>query len=137
MDGWCPILVIFLIVVDGVPSWSFFLLLWMVSHPGLIFYDDGWCPILVTAPKLCKRRRQEFIMFVLLCPLFYLAPQDILVTAPKYARGWDGPYFYIARRDPRDLTSISLYLSSKITKPDAMRCHGTRGCKRCPSTSLY
>ena len=22
-------------------------------------------------------------------------------------------------------------------QPGAMRCHGTRGCKRCPSTSLY
>ena len=53
-------------------------------------------------------------------------------------RGWDGPYFYIAMkgRDPRDLTSISLFLSSKITKPDATRCHGARDCKRCPSTSL-
>ena len=49
----------------------------------------------------------------------------------------DGPYFYIARRDPRDLTSISLFLSSKIKKPDAKRCHSTRDCKRCPSTSLY
>ena len=29
---------------------------------------------------------------------------------------------------------MSLFLSSKITKPDAMRCHGTRDCKR---MSLY
>ena len=34
--------------------------------------------------------------------------------------------------------SISEFLkSSRIRKPGATRCHGTRGCKRCPSTSLY
>ena len=78
------------------------------------------------------------MMFTLLCSLSYLVLQEILVTAPKLQEGKDGPYFYIAKRDPRDLTSISLFLvSSKITKPDATRCHGTRDCKRCPSTSLY
>ena len=38
--GWCPILIIFLIVVDGVPSWS--------QH------------------QKCKRRRWDFMMFTLL-----------------------------------------------------------------------
>ena len=27
-------------------------MLWMVSHPELIFYVDGWYPILVTAPEI-------------------------------------------------------------------------------------
>ena len=31
--------------------------------------------------------------------------------------------------------SLGLFLS--LLQPGAMRCHGTRGCKRCPSTSLY
>ena len=33
--------------MDGVPSWSIFLLLQMVSHPGQSSYCCGWCPILV------------------------------------------------------------------------------------------
>ena len=38
----------------------------------------------------------------------------------------------------KSIRFISEFLkSSKITKPGATRCHGTRGCKRCPSTSLY
>ena len=66
-----------------------------------------------------------------------------LSLEPAFERKWEGKdgmdlIFILPKgRDPRDLTSISLFLSSKITKPDAMRCHGTRGCKRCPSTSLY
>ena len=32
---------------------------------------------------------------------------------------------------------LGLFLSSKIMKPGATRCYGTRVCKRYPSTSLY
>ena len=46
------------------------------------------------------------------------------------ARGWD---------DTKVISYclLGLFLSSGIMKPGTTRCHGTRGCKRCPSTSLY
>ena len=94
-DGWCPILVTFL-------------LLWMVSHPGhILIVVDGvpswshsyccrWCPILVTFlllqmvshPGHNTRNargggRNLFKMSTLLFPLFYLVPQEILVMAPE------------------------------------------------------
>ena len=79
--------------------------------------------ILVTAPKL-QEEGGRLGFQLLFIP--QLGATTILVTAPKLQEDGMELIFYIARRDPGDLTSISLFLSSKITKPDATRCHGTR-----------
>ena len=86
--------------------------------------------------KIARGGGWKFMMFTLLSDATGDPGHGTKIM--RGGKGWDGPYFYIAkRRDPWDLTSISLFLSSKITKPDATRCHSTRDCKRCPSTSLY
>ena len=148
-----------LFVVDGVPSWSHFYCWWTMSHPahgtrnargggGFIMFTLQFPlsylvpqEILVTAPEMQEDGR----MFTWLGFQLLFIPQLGATRDPGHGTkimrgvkdGMDLIFILPKGRDPRDLTSISLFLSSKITKPDATRCHGTRGCKRHPSTSLY
>ena len=93
--------------------------------------------------------------FTLLCLLFYLVPQEILVTAPKIVRGGGRLSFkllfipqlgamtilvtapkYVQEEEGIYIVPAHSQLSPTL-QSGAMICYGTRDCKRYPSTSLY
>ena len=122
-----------------------------------MFLIDGWCPILVMAPKL---QEEEVVIYYQLCSLgLFPVPQSGATRDPGHGTKmqeeeerfygrmvhllssiWCHKRSWSQHQNLTLLSGIILFQlthSSKIMKPGAMRCHGTRGCKRCPSTSLY
>ena len=103
-------------------------LIWTPQH--YHHWKMHWCTLLPSFPFFSH-------LLLIFLPLPHLLFHFQLSFEWEGKDGMDLIFMLPIGRDPRDLTSISLFLSSKITKPDATRCHSTRDCKRCPSTSLY